>query len=470
MSSPQISFSVTQATATNVDEQRLSCINAALEYDSFEHAATAVCSVLQEAFNCELVAIGMLRGRSVRPLGWAGLADAKAELALGRKIATVMDECVDQRSTLRYPAQPGDAPRIMLMLAELANTNLGSAILSLPLPARQQAIGCVLLLRDKNKPWTDAERSEAEQLAILLGPLLHLREKADEPLRLKLQRLPARLIKSLYGPRALSLWLGIALALTMLLLGALMPVADTVRAEARLQGEIERSITAPADSFIQDVMVRPGAEVVEGALLLTLSDEDLRTEARRLESELARHRSDQAEAFARQDRSRMVATQAKAEEVSAQLELVSDQLSRTRLTAPFSGVVIRGDLQQQAGAPVKRGDVLMVLSPLNSYRLILQVNERDIARLSPGQNGQVSFVALPGKRFALQVLRITPVAQLVDGNNGFEVEAKLDAQGEAIRPGLEGVAHISLGEDSLAAIWGRRVADWLSFRLWSLFG
>lgn len=470
MSNPSLPFAAVMPAVAAPSEQVLACLDAALAHDSFEQSASAVCSELQTLLGCELVAIGMIRGRGVRPLGWAGIADAHAGLVLGRKISAAMDECVDQRSTLRYPPAPADPPRITLMHAELASTDLGAAILSMPLPARHEAVGCLLLLRSEKLPWSDSERARAEEIAGLLGPLMLLRQRADEPLRRRLQRVPGRLISMLHGPRALTIWLSVSLALSVLGTAALLPVTDSVRADARLQGEIERSITAPADSFIQDVLVRPGTEVAEGALLLTLADEDLKSEQRRLESELARHRSEQAEAFARQDRSRMVATQAKAEEVSSQLELITDQLARTRLTAPFPGIVIRGDLQQQAGAPVKRGDVLMVLSPLKGYRLILQVDERDIARLSPGQTGQVSFVALPGERFKLQISRITPVAHVIDGNNGFEVEATLESQGGNIRPGLEGVAHIKLGERALLSIWGQRVADWLSFRLWAVFG
>lgn len=470
MSSPHLPPVSAPRAETPVDASMLACLDAALAHNGFTQAASAVCSELQSMLGCELVAIGMRRGRGIRPLGWSGLADAQAGLALGRKLAASMDECVDQGCSLRYPPAPDDPPRITLMHAELASAELGSAILSIPLPARHEAVGCLLLLRSEKQPWSEAERARGEQLASLLGPVLLLRQQADEPLRRRLLRQPARLFETLRGPRALSAWLGLSLAAALALSAGLLPVADTVRAEARLQGGIERSITAPADSFIQDVLVRPGSEVAEGELLLTLADQELRSEQSRLESELARHRSEQAEAFARQDRSRMVASQAKAEEVSAQLELVGEQLARTRLSAPFPGVVIRGDLQQQAGAPVKRGDVLLVLSPAGDYRLILQVDERDIGRLAAGQSGQVGFVALPGEHFPFRINRITPVARVIDGHNGFEVEASLEARGAAIRPGLEGIAHVALGERALLAIWGRRVADWLSFRLWTLFG
>ena len=51
----------------------------------------------------------------------------------------------------------------------------------------------------------------------------------------------------------------------------------------------------------------------------------------------------------------------------------------------FDGIVIKGDLSQNLGAPVQRGEVLMVLAPNDSFRLILEVDEADIAAVRPGQ-------------------------------------------------------------------------------------
>lgn len=166
----------------------------------------------------------------------------------------------------------------------------------------------------------------------------------------------------------------------------------------------------------------------------------------------------------------MVGSQARVEEIAAQLALVIEKINQTRITAPFPGIVIRGDQQQQAGAPVKRGEVLMVLSPSADFRLVLQIDERDIARISAGQTGRVAFSALPDTSFPLQIQRITPVASVSGGNNSFEVEAGLAGRNSALRPGLEGVAHIAMGKRPLAMIWGSRALDWLNFQLWILFG
>lgn len=444
------------------------CVALALAQDDFPLAAATVAETLARSFACSHAGVGLRRGASVRLAALSGVAELRDEMGLVRRVAAAMDEAIDQHVSLRYPPAASDPPRITLMHAELAAAGQGGALLSVPLTRQRRAIGALCLMRDK--PWRDEELEHLEQLAGELGPALVLKQQAHESLAAHLLRATRSFAGRLRGPGHTATKLGM-LALLLVLLGVtVIPVRDEVSANAQLQGVIQRSVSAPADSFIQDVYVRPGARVKAGQPLLTLADQELRNTQRQQQSELARYRGEQAEAFARQDRAQMVIAQAHADEIAAQLALTEDQLARTRIVAPFDGIVLRGDLQQQAGAPVKRGDVLMVLSPSADYRLVLQVDERDVGRLAVGQRGEVAFPALPGSSFALSVARITPVARVVDGSNTFEVEAQLLTHAEGLRPGLEGVAHVAEGRRPLLFIAGKRVFDWLDFQLWKLFG
>src|SRR6185295_15923013 len=122
-----------------------------------------------------------------------------------------------------------------------------------------------------------------------------------------------------------------------------------------------------------------------------------------------------------------------------QLALVQSRLQRTKLVAPFDALVITGDLTQSLGAPLKKGEALMTLAPEHDFRVILEVDERDIADVRLGKTGSLALSALPGDTFPLEVSRITPVAATGQGRNYFEVEAKLQANAEQLRPGLLGI-------------------------------
>jgi multidrug resistance efflux pump len=245
-----------------------------------------------------------------------------------------------------------------------------------------------------------------------------------------------------------------------------LPVAYRVGAPARIEGAVQRVLAAPMDGFLHKSHVRPGDSVKAGDVLVELADQDLLLEQRKWESALAQHENSFAAALARADRAQFVISQGKALEARAQLDLVRQQLARTKLVAPIDGIVIKGDLNQALGAPVQRGDALLTLAPAERYRLIIEVDERDINSVMQGQSGQLALASVPGARLGFAVERVTPVATLRDGHNSFEVEARLDAAAPQLRPGLLGVAKIDAGERSAAWIWGHRSIDWLRLAWW----
>ena len=94
-----------------------------------------------------------------------------------------------------------------------------------------------------------------------------------------------------------------------------------------------------------------------------------------------------------------------------------------------------GDLSQSIGAPVRRGDVLFEISPLNDYRVELQVPESQIGDVARGAHGQLLLSALPAEAMTFTVTRVTPVAEARDGTMTYRVDAALDHMGPGLRPG-----------------------------------
>jgi len=241
-----------------------------------------------------------------------------------------------------------------------------------------------------------------------------------------------------------------------------------VSAPARLEGAVQRAIVAATDGFLQQANVRPGDRVQAGQVLAELSSQDLELERRRRESELRQHENAYRAAQSRADRAQMVTLYAKASEAQALLSLVEAQLARARIEAPFDGIVIKGDLSQHLGAPVQRGEVLMVLAPNDSFRLILEVDEADVAAMRPGQRGELALAAQPDRTLAFVTRRIVPVASAADGRNFFEVEAALEQTPPQLRPGLSGVGKVEAGWRPLAWILGHRALDWLRLAWWKV--
>jgi multidrug efflux pump subunit AcrA (membrane-fusion protein) len=437
-----------------------------LSHNTLEAGALALVTELAALIGCERVSLGVVDGDAVEVIAVSNSADVHPEQALQRAMAAAMQEAADQGAHIDYPVRPDQPLRVALAHADL-NARCARVLASVPLVRQRHAVGALLA------EWSPASAPKGAGLALLdscaaaLGPWVALSRAAErsgtaraaDALRSGWQRL-ARRDDPL--PK-----LALAAALAVIGAALFMPVSYQVGAPAHIEGAVQRVVAAPADGYVHKSHVRPGDVVKAGDLLIELADQDLLLEQRKWESALAQHENGYAAALARADRAQFVITQGRAAEARAQLDLVRQQLARTRLVAPIDGVVIKGDPGQSLGAPVQRGDALLTLAPAEQYRLIVEVDERDVAAVVPGQAGRLALSALPAQPLEFTVDRVTPVATPHDGRNAFEVEAHLGTTLPLLRPGLEGVAKIHAGERSLAWIWGHRALDWLRLALWS---
>jgi hypothetical protein len=117
--------------------------------------------------------------------------------------------------------------------------------------------------------------------------------------------------------------------------------------------------------------------------------------------------------------------------------------------------------------------MLLTLAPSREFRVMLELDERDVGQVQPGTAGAVTLSALPDRSFALVVDRVMPVARSEGGRNLFEAEARLDRGGageDVLRPGLQGAARLDAGERPLAWVLGHRVLDWLRLQWWAWLG
>jgi len=137
------------------------------------------------------------------------------------------------------------------------------------------------------------------------------------------------------------------------------------------------------------------------------------------------------------------------------------------LLAPFDGIVIEGDLSQLLGTPVSRGDILFKVAPLDDYRIVLKVDEQDIAPVEAGQSGRLILASMPSRTLDLRVDKVTPVSSAQEGRNFFRVEASLVEDDLPLQPGMEGIGKIAVGEANLFWIWTRGLSNWLRLQAWT---
>src|SRR3989449_8544594 len=111
--------------------------------------------------------------------------------------------------------------------------------------------------------------------------------------------------------------------------------------------------------FIAEAGVRSGDIVRKDQPMCSLDDRDLRVERARVASEREEHLLEHRKAMAARDVAAMNVLTRKVQQADAQIELLDEEISRTRIAAPFDGIVVSGDLSQALGAPVDAGQVLV---------------------------------------------------------------------------------------------------------------
>ena len=449
------------ATAGNALESALWLVGNCLEHDRFRGAATAVATDMAAQMGCERVSIGFVEGRQIKIQALSHSADFGEKMNLIRRIGAAMDEAVDQRMSVVVP------PAGVVVLGTSAHDELvrgeGSrAACTVLLTWNDDIIGAVTL--ERHEPFLAEDLATLEDTAALLGPILELKRRDDRRIVLKAWDAVRAQARKLFGPRHLG---AKATALGIVLVALYLSIATAtfrVTAPATLEGAVMRVAVAPTDGFIVAAPVRAGDVVSAGDLLCVLDDRDLRLEQRNVQSQRDQIESEYLQAMAQQERVEMSLLASRLQQADVQLDLIADQLARLRIVAPIDGLVVSGDLSQSIGAPVQQGEPLFEVAPLDSYRLMLRVDERDVAYLEPEQRGAAVLATLPETTHDFTVEKVTPVSASEEGTTFFLVEARLDEATQILRPGMEGVGKIDIERRRQIWIVTRRFTDW--FRLW----
>ncbi len=438
-----------------------------LEQERFQAAATALVTELASRLDCEWVAVGFSRGKHAHVNALSHSAAFERKTNLIRAIGAAMDEAMEQQIVLIYPAPDKVESGVTRAQAQLAEQAGAGAICSFPLTDSGGIMGGMTLARPPDRSFDEKTVEFCKHLGALVGPILEIKRRDDRWLIRKAWDSARTLMGKLLGPRHLGLKLSTLLLVCVFVYLSVAEGDYRVSADAYLEGSVQRAVTAPIDGYIKQAHFRAGDLVKDGDLLCTLEDKDLRLERIKWASRKEQRQSEYSKALADRDNAQVRILDAQIKQADIQLALLDEQLARTQLKAPFDGIVVTGDLSQSLGVPIGRGDVLFEVAPLDSYRIILKVDERDIAQVAAGQKGRLALAGLPGEVLSMKIRKVTPISSPEEGRNYFTVEASLDEISPLLRPGMEGVGKIEIDRRKQLWIWTHKLTYWLRFWLWS---
>jgi HlyD family secretion protein len=149
------------------------------------------------------------------------------------------------------------------------------------------------------------------------------------------------------------------------------------------------------------------------------------------------------------------ATRAQLEQSRASLQEARDNLSKTRLTSPIAGRVVRLAVEEGEvavpGTFSRETGLLMTVADLSVILAKVQVDETDVVRLAANDSVQVTIDAYPDTSFTGRVTEISHSAKLTatqtaSGSNDravdFDVEVTLDNPPRDVRPDLSCTARM----------------------------
>ena len=431
---------------------------------------------------CVRVGIGLVNHEAVELTALSDVAWIEKSSAITQQYVAAMEEAFDARHILVVPlmtdkdnstnqeqlSATSSLPSVVPSHVKLMAAQQAGRVLTIPF---MSGIDCIALM---TLQWREVSECTSEKIAwleayaTLIPAVIHDKQIAERSLIAQAAHEIKGVANKLFGPKHL-LWKAIsATAILVTAVLVLVHINYRVTAKTVLEGQTQRVAAAPFEGFIVVAPVRAGDIVQAGQLLAQLDDRDLKIELAKSAGEREQYERKLREAMAAHEMSSVQIYDAQFKQAEAQVRLVTEKIARAKILAPYAGVVVSGDLSQTIGSPVEVGKKLFEIAPLEQYRVILQVDEKEIRHIETGQSGQVVISGVNDEPIDFTVTKVTPVASAQDGKNAFRVEAQLSAAADPrLRPGMEGVGKVSVGSRRLWWIITHSFTDWLRLTLWN---
>jgi len=429
-------------------------------------AAMTVVNEVSSRYRCSRVSLGWIESGYVRLQSISHMERFEKKMDIIQTLEAAMEEAFDQDEEILWPSN-GQSTAVVRD-HEIYSRGQGiQYMVSIPVRLDNEPLG-VLTCERNDTPFSEEDvldlRLLCDQAAARLGDL----KEKDRWFGARMVRTVRNGLSGLFGvEHTLAKCTG--LLISGLLLFALFGTS-TYRIEAPfiLKSDDVRYLPTPFEGYIDEVNVRPGERVEQGQLLLNIDTTELLLQESAAIANHVRYSREAEKARSENALAEMKISVALAEQAKAKLDLVRYHLSRADVRAPFSGIVVEGDLAELQGVAINKGDVLFKISRLEEMYAELEVSESDIHEIAEGKTGEIAFVSQPQIKYPFRIEKINPVA-IADSDMGnvFLVRCLFpEGMSDWWRPGMSGVAKINIGKRNILWLLTHRTVDFFRIHLW----
>ncbi len=247
------------------------------------------------------------------------------------------------------------------------------------------------------------------------------------------------------------------------------PVSALYTTSANLRSDAQATVSARTQGVIKKLMVEEGDEVEADQALAILEDDEQQIAFERTTAirEIRKKEFERSEAMVARgvlSENDFEVVRREAEEAKHAAALAELNLTRTVIRAPFSGRIVKRSLD--VGAMVRDGTAVYDLADLDPLYADVNVPERSIARLSPGQKVRL-LADISKDQYEAVIERIAPA---VDPGTGTVKVTLAVPRSDSLRPGTFVRVNVvtDTHENALVVPRSALVADgrrWHLFRL-----
>jgi len=368
------------------------------------------------------------------------------------------------------PASDAERTFLQIFSDDLAADGVASG-LYIPLKDDEGVVGILVL----ESATTDFATPRQQELATILAnqatvALRNAQLYNQVPLADALGALHARkeAFFALPRHRRLAMAIGVLVAV-----GALTLIRWPLRVDAKapqFRPTSRAEIRPLTDGIIERVLVREGTSVERGAPIVQLRDAERRADYDAAAAAAIVADRAAASAASRGDAAEERLQRMRADVLRREAAVRDEQVRAATVRAPVAGVVLTPRPEERVGSWADAGSPILVLGRTDTLELEFAVDQRDVGRVSVGEEVRLRVDAFPQRTFAGRVTSLADVGTDSAGIVVFPVRAMVPNVDGALRPGMVAYARVLTAPSS---ILGRAVREparrlrLLWWRMWS---
>ena len=438
--------------------------------ESPEELAFSLTASLRTNLNCQQVAVGLVHRRHVRILAISGQQEVRGRSPGAIAITQAMEECLDEggpivaqeRTKFSSPTSC-DKHRLHRQWHYEARN---APVASIPMKIGDRTVAVLSL---QHRHGVDISEDLIERISESIQPftagLLLLARAHRGVMRHACESAHASLAGLLGRGRYLRK-ATVAAALAVIAWMWFGSMNYQVGVTAVVRPAQLRHIGMPYDAVLASVEKRPGDRVAAGEVLCRLDVRELDLQRAELVAELAVAEQEVQRAMAVKTPVDARLAEMEANVMRVRLATIQNRIERATIRSPITGVLVEGDLRTKTGSVLQQGTALMQVAPDDTWLLELRIPDAVCSGIQPGLSGRFASHARPDSTQPFQVNLVQPNAVASDKQMVFVAEAQMQEPQPWLRPGMEGLARVTIGRRPAWWVLFHSAIDYVRVSLW----